>query len=68
MRLLDSNGREVKTGDIVWRGRQSYVFLSIRNERVDVMSTDGRRVYSLFDPKDLNLTLEASNETRVKSY
>ena len=68
MRLIDKHGREVKTGDIVWRGRKSYIFLSIRNGRVDAVSTDERRLFVLFEPKDINLKLEAVNETSNSSY
>lgn len=68
MRLIDKQGREVKTGDIVWRGRKSYVFLDIRNQRVDVVSTDERRFFVSFEPKDLNLKLEAVHETSNSSY
>ena len=68
MRLIDKHGREVKTGDIVWRGRRSYIFLSIRNGRVDTVSADDRRLFMLFEPKDLDLRLEAVNETSNSSY
>lgn len=68
MRLIDKHGREVKTGDVVWRGRKSYIFLSIRNGRVDTVSADERRLFVLFEPEDLNLKLEAVNETSNSTY
>lgn len=59
MRLIDTRNREVNTGDIVWRGRKSYIFLAVRGTRVEVLTLDDRRMFLTFQPNELNLTLEA---------
>lgn len=59
MKVLDRNGNEVKRGDIVWRGRKSYIFLSCDGHRIEVVSIDDRKMFGWFLPSDLNLTLEA---------
>ena len=59
MRLIDARNREVNTGDIVWRGRKSYIFLAVRGTRVEVLTLDDRRMFLTFQPNELNLTLEA---------
>lgn len=58
MRLIDTRNREVNTGDIVWRGRKSYIFLAVRGTRVEVLTLDDRRMFLTFQPNELNLTLE----------
>lgn len=58
MRLIDARNREVNTGDIVWRGRKSYIFLAVRGTRVEVVTTDDRKMFMNFQPNELNLTLE----------
>lgn len=58
MRLIDARNREVNTGDIVWRGRKSYIFLAVRGTRVEVLTLDDRRMFLTFQPNELNLTLE----------
>lgn len=58
MRLIDARNREVNTGDIVWRGRKSYIFLAVRGTRVEVVTTDDRKMFMNFKPNELNLTLE----------
>ena len=55
MRLIDARNREVNTGDIVWRGRKSYIFLAVRGERVEALTTDDRRMFVHFQPHELNL-------------
>lgn len=59
MRLLHSDGREVNTGDIVWKGRRSYIFLSIDGTQVEVKTTDDRRMFVRGNYSEFNLTLEA---------
>ena len=59
MRLLHSDGRVVNTGDIVWHGRQSCIFLSFDGSLVSVETTCDRRYFGRFTPDQLNLTLEA---------
>jgi len=59
MKVLDRNGNEVKRGDIVWRGRKPYIFISCDGHRIEAVSTDDRRMFMWFLPHDLNLTLEA---------
>lgn len=58
MRLLHADGREVKTGDIVWYGKQSCVFLSFNESTVNVETTCERRYFMRVPPEYLNLTLE----------
>lgn len=59
MILTDARGHKVNTGDIVWRGRKSYIFLAVRGTRVEVLTLDDRRLFITFQPNELNLTLEA---------
>jgi hypothetical protein len=55
MILVDTHGRVVNSGDIVWRGRKSYIFLAVRGERVEALTTDDRRMFVHFQPHELNL-------------
>lgn len=59
MQLVDKQGREVKTGDIVWYGRQSCVFLSFDGSSVEVQTTCDRRYFLRVKPEYLNLKMEA---------
>lgn len=67
MKLINALGDQVKTGDIVWRGRTAYIFLDIRGTRVEVLTTDDRRMFVHFQPHELNLTLEAYDESKDTS-
>lgn len=60
MRVIDKAGKEVKTGDIVW-GRESYIFLQCDGHRIEVKTTDDRRMFLWIDPRSLNLTIEANH-------
>lgn len=55
MQLVDKQGNEVKTGDIVWYGRQSCVFLSFDGSSVEVQTTCDRRYFLRVEPKYLKL-------------
>ena len=59
MRLLHTDGREVVPGDIVWKGRRSYIFLSSDGTQVEVKTTDDRRMFVRGNCSEFNLTLEA---------
>ena len=60
MRVVDKAGNEVKTGDIVW-GKKSYIFLQCDGHRIEVKTTDDRRMFMWLEPQHLNLTIEASH-------
>lgn len=62
MQLVDKQGNEVKTGDIVWYGRQSCVFLSFDGSSVEVQTTCDRRYFMRLTPQYLNLKLGGLNE------
>ena len=53
--LRHSDGREVQTGDIVWHGRQSCVFLSFDGKHVEVQTTCDRRYFVRLTPQQLKL-------------
>jgi len=57
--LLHKDGREVKTGDIVWYGRRSCVFLSFDNKEVEVQTTCDRKYFLRLTPDQLGLHMEA---------
>jgi len=57
--LLHEDGREVKTGDIVWYGRRSCVFLSFDNKEVEVQTMCDRRYFLRLTPDQLGLHMEA---------
>lgn len=57
--LLHEDGREVKTGDIVWYGRRSCVFLSFDNKEVEVQTTCDRKYFLRLTPDQLGLHMEA---------
>ena len=57
--LLLKDGREVKTGDIVWYGRRSCVFLSFDNKEVEVQTTCDRKYFLWLTPDQLGLHMEA---------
>jgi hypothetical protein len=61
MTLQHRDGSEVKTGDIVWQGRQSCVFLSFDGTDVHVQTTCDRRYFLRLDPQQLNLEIEHDN-------
>lgn len=60
--ILDSKGNAVKTGDIVWRLRKSYIFIDHDDHLAHVLTTDDRRMFCKFPLSDFNLTLEATHE------
>jgi hypothetical protein len=45
MSLVDKNGNEVKTGDIVWGKNKSYIFLQYDGQFVELQTTDDRRMF-----------------------
>ena len=53
--LKHSDGRLVQTGDIVWHGRQSCVFLSFDGKHVEVQTTCDRRYFVRLTPQQLKL-------------
>ena len=55
MILVNKNGAEIKTGDIVWYEKQSCVFLSYDPPYVKVETTCDRRLYMRLFPKQLKL-------------
>lgn len=57
--LLHKDGREVKTGDIVWYGRRSCVFLSFDGKEVEVQTTCDRKYFLRLTPDQLGLHMEA---------
>jgi len=57
--LLHKDGSEVKTGDIVWYGRRSCVFLSFDNKEVEVQTMCDRRYFLRLTPDQLGLHMEA---------
>jgi len=59
MILRHSNGQEVKTGDIVWYGNQSCIFISFDGSLVNAETTCDRRYFLRVKPEYLNLKLEA---------
>lgn len=61
MQLIDKQGRAVNTGDIVWYGGQSCVFLSFDGSSVEVQTTCDRRYFMRLTPQHLNL--EATSDT-----
>lgn len=61
MTLRHSDGREVKTGDIVWHGRQSCVFLSYDGVHVEIQTICDRRYFIRLIPKHLNLKDEVNH-------
>ena len=63
MRVIDADGREVKTGDIVW-GRVSYIFLQCDGERVEVKTTDDRRMFVWLYPTQVNLRIVEANHAK----
>lgn len=60
MRIVDSSGREVNTGDIVWGERCAYIFLQSDGERIEVKTVDDRRMFVWLYPQQLKLTIEAN--------
>jgi len=58
VRLLHADGSEVKTGDIVWYGRKSCIFLSFDGSLVSAETTCDRRYFTRAAPEHFNLTLE----------
>lgn len=62
MTLRHSDGREVKTGDIVWYGNQSCIFISFDGSSVEVQTTCDRRYFMRLTPQYLNLKLGGLNE------
>ena len=59
MRILHPDGVEVRTGDIVWKRGRSYIFLHHDGVRVEVKTTDDRRMFVWGNAREFNLTLEA---------
>jgi hypothetical protein len=59
MRLVNADGTEVKTGDIVWGERNSYIFIRHDSRRVDVKTTDDRRMFVWMHPMQLKLRFES---------
>lgn len=57
--LRHKDGSEVKTGDIVWYGRRSCVFLSFDGREVEVQTTCDRRYFLRLTPNQLGLNTEA---------
>jgi hypothetical protein len=57
--LLHKDGREVKTGDIVWYGKRSCVFLSFDGKEVEVQTMCDRRYFLRLTPDQLGLNTEA---------
>ena len=62
MKIIDKSGNEVKTGDIVWGKKQSYIFLQYDGQYVELKTTDDRRMFVRVLPSWVNLTVvEATN-------
>lgn len=57
--LLHKDGSEVKTGDIVWYGKRSCVFLSFDGKGVEVQTMCDRRYFLRLTPDQLGLHMEA---------
>lgn len=55
MTLRHSDGREVKTGDIVWYGNQSCIFISFNGSTVNAETTCDRRYFLRVKPEYLKL-------------
>lgn len=55
MILRHSNGQEVKTGDIVWYGNQSCIFISFDGSLVSAETTCDRRYFLRVKPEYLKL-------------
>jgi len=59
LRLVNSDGSEVKTGDILWDDSRSYIFIRHDNRRVEVQTTDDRRMFMWMNPGQLKLRFES---------
>jgi hypothetical protein len=54
MKLLNSQGVEVKTGDVL-HGKVQYVFLGHDGKMINIQTMDERRLYSWVDPSRFKL-------------
>lgn len=64
MKVVDKQGNEVKTGDIVWGRKNSFIFIRCCDPYIEVKTTDDRRMFMTIPPSWVNLKIidEANHE------
>lgn len=57
MIIVNQEGKPVETGAIL-HGKQRYIYLGHDGKKINVQSTDGRKVFMWVDPARFNLKFQ----------
>ena len=59
-KVRHEDGDEVRTGEIIWLGLTSFIFLGTDGKRIEMKTTDDRRMFVWIEPERMKLTIEES--------
>ena len=57
-KVFHEDGDEVKTGEIIWLGLNSFIFLRTDGKRIEMQTTDDRRMFVWIEPERMKLTIK----------